>query len=44
MFVLVCLFGYTLNIVEAFETTYAMMISFYVSSPLSPVPLQVIEM
>lgn len=32
MFVLVCLFGYTLNIVEAFETTYAMMISFYVSS------------
>ncbi|KAI4107723.1 MAG: hypothetical protein L6R37_001408 [Teloschistes peruensis] len=34
MFVLVCLFGYTLNIVEAFETTYAMMISFYLTQRL----------
>lgn len=31
MFVMACLFGFTLNIVEAFETTYTMMIAFYVS-------------
>ena len=31
-----CLFGFTLNIVEAFETTYTMMIAFYVSHSLYP--------
>lgn len=30
MFVMACLFGFTLNIVEAFETTYTMMTAFYV--------------
>lgn len=39
MFVMACLIGFTLNIVEAFETTYTMMIAFYVGvfSPDSPV-------
>ncbi|KAL8841050.1 MAG: hypothetical protein Q9170_001075 [Blastenia crenularia] len=31
MFVMACLFGFTLNIVEAFETTYTMMIAFYLA-------------
>ncbi|KAI4103023.1 MAG: hypothetical protein LQ339_004386 [Xanthoria mediterranea] len=31
MFVMACLIGFTLNIVEAFETTYTMMIAFYVT-------------
>ncbi|KAL8953727.1 MAG: hypothetical protein Q9222_000409 [Ikaeria aurantiellina] len=35
MFVMTCLVGFTLNIVESFETTYAMMISFYVSQTRS---------
>ncbi|KAL9598550.1 MAG: hypothetical protein Q9179_003862 [Wetmoreana sp. 5 TL-2023] len=30
MLVMTCLFGYTLNIVEAFETTYTMMVAFYI--------------
>lgn len=35
MFVMACLVGFTLSIVEAFETTYTMMIAFYVG-PFSP--------
>ncbi|KAL9001171.1 MAG: hypothetical protein Q9169_000355 [Polycauliona sp. 2 TL-2023] len=31
MFVMACLVGFTLNIVEAFETTYTMMIAFYLT-------------
>ncbi|KAG8528058.1 uncharacterized protein KY384_006974 [Bacidia gigantensis] len=32
LFVMITLFGFTLNIVEAFETTWIMMISFYLAS------------
>ncbi|KAL8711317.1 MAG: hypothetical protein Q9220_004214 [cf. Caloplaca sp. 1 TL-2023] len=34
LFVMTCLVGFTLNIVEAFETTYTMMISFYLAQRL----------
>lgn len=30
MFEMICLFGYTLNIVYAFETTWTQLIAFYV--------------
>ena len=32
MFEMICLFGYTLNIVYAFETTWTQLIAFYVGS------------
>lgn len=31
---MVCLFGFTLNIVQAFETTWIQLVSFYVSTTL----------
>lgn len=30
MFEMICLFGYTLNIIYAFETTWTQLIAFYV--------------
>ena len=37
MFVLVCLFGYTLNLVESFDNTWTQLIAFYVSA-VQPYP------
>jgi low temperature requirement protein LtrA len=34
LFLLACLFGYTTNIVQAFETTYASLIGFYLTARL----------
>ena len=34
MFVMVCLFGYTLNIVESFDSTWTQMIAFYLTQRL----------
>ena len=34
LFVMICLFGYTLNIVEAFETTWTQLIAFYLTQKL----------
>ena len=34
LFVMICLFGYTLNIVQAFETTWVQLVSFYLAQRL----------
>ena len=34
LFVMICLFGYTLNIVEAFESTWTLLIAFYLTQRL----------
>ncbi|KAG7004680.1 hypothetical protein G7Y79_00024g056300 [Physcia stellaris] len=34
LFVMICLFGYTLNIVEAFESTWTMLVAFYLAQRL----------
>lgn len=34
LFVMICLFGYTLNIVQAFETTWVQLIAFYLAQRL----------
>ena len=34
LFLLACLFGYTTNILEAFEETYATLIGFYITARL----------
>lgn len=34
LFVMICLFGYTLNIVQAFETTWIQLIAFYLAQRL----------
>ena len=31
LFVMICLFGFTLNIVQAFETSYTQLLSFYLA-------------
>ena len=37
LFLMICLFGFTLNIAQAFETTWTQLVAFYVSTefPLS---------
>lgn len=37
LFVMICLFGYTLNIVQAFDTTYIQLIAFYLAQRLSQI-------
>ena len=37
---MICLFGFTLNIAQAFETTWTQLIAFYVSNNFLLSPLQ----
>lgn len=32
LFLMICLFGFTLNIAQAFETTWIQLVAFYVST------------
>ena len=38
---MICLFGFTLNIAQAFETTWTQLVSFYVSTDFMPSALQI---